>query len=89
MSTPAGAVEPPPIGPVPTAVGLGTAQFGTDRYVVVQFSTPTGAALYFLSPESAKELCAALTIQAAQASSGIVIAGMGDVPPLPPQAGGN
>lgn len=68
----------PGILPVEFTVGAIRAN-GVDK-VIVQMSTPAGVQWYFLDPEQARLLGEFATRAAAEAGSGIVVAGPGDVP---------
>lgn len=58
-----------PLGPVPTACMVGA----MGGKVLVQFHTPTGVAVYFLSSEDARKIAEGLNEAAAKAGSGIIV----------------
>lgn len=74
-----------PPAPVPTTwLTQGVLADNNRRLVVITVATPTGQAVYFVTPEEAKTIAAQIESTADQLRTGLVIPVNGQMPP-PPQ----
>ena len=68
------------VGPLPTQTSVTTVQTPGESYVVLQVHTPQGIAVFFLSPAHAQDLARHLEDYSKVAGSGLVIAGVDQLP---------
>lgn len=80
--------EPQPgdlgVAPLPVRTTVTTAQAPDASYVVLQVQSPQGVAVFFLSPDHARDLAKHLAEYSTVAGSGLVIAGADQIPVTDP-----